>query len=140
MPWFEIKFQLGVIDNGKRREGSISFRIITAQDQEIAAKIAEAMLGEVIYRLERGPTTIFLEKIQSIESVNKLPWISSEDIRKTWERVLQRLGLSLSDENVEFGFIAGGYRARIAGIILFTSSQREKFLKTEILPAEPPLC
>lgn len=134
MPRFEIKFQLGVIDSGKRREGSISFRIITAQDQEIASKVAEAMLGEVIYRLERGPTVIFLEKIQSVESVDKLPWISSEDIQKTWDRVLQRLGLS----NKDVEFIAGGHRATIAGINLFTLSQRERVLKTEIPPAEPP--
>lgn len=86
---FEIKFELEVrVGPREHREGGLFRRVISAQNLDIARKIAEAMLGEEVFRWQ------YLSKVSSVEQTKEKSPISSFcSEHYTWERVLQGLGL-----------------------------------------------
>ncbi len=89
MPKFRLIFEL-VVKTGhlQFREGSAVGRIIVARDLESAKRIAEAMIGEEIFRWQ------YLDKVIEVSPTTREPHISTFGDDYTWNRVLTTLGLA----------------------------------------------
>ena len=126
---FAIVFELEVKTGAREyREGGAFGRTIFAQNEELARKIAEAMIGEEVY------TWQYLSKVKDVVPTDDDPFISSFCANHyTWERILQRLGLWGNGETVQFHFYQAGIMSIPSGISL-TPAQIKHVLPSALKP------
>ena len=127
---FAIVFELEVKTGAREyREGGAFGRTIFAQNEELARKIAEAMIGEEVYFWQ------YLSKIKSVTPTDNDPVISSFCAEHyTWERVLQKLGLWGDEETVQFYSYHQANAASISSGIFFTPTQIRHVLSNASRP------
>ena len=94
---FNLTFDTFTIENGVTKE-SVSFkRIIIADDEKAAERIAQAMINEEVYilpRNDRGSLSNYILSVASVKPTTGLPVVSSISYEYTWKRVVVSLGLT----------------------------------------------
>jgi hypothetical protein len=91
MPNFKLVFKTVVPRKDGWGDGYGTNRVISADNIEVAKKIAEAMSGEEIYPLQ------YIGKVVSVYKTKLRPDLSSFSDEYTWNRVFNRLGLVMHD-------------------------------------------
>jgi len=107
MPNFRLVFMMrffGLIPDEEKGwppfDTSPFSRVIIADDQKMAEKIADAMIGEEVYADER------LSRVLSVRETEEEPDIVSfDDGSNTWQQTLKKLGLKKTD--IKFALACG---------------------------------
>ncbi len=85
---FKIIFYTAVLDkNGKRIPSGSFERVIVAKNRDWAVKIANAMVDEELGDSEH------IDKVILLEETGEEPSVDSQDNKRCWARVLNRLYL-----------------------------------------------
>jgi hypothetical protein len=133
MPNFEITFAIETVEQKEdkrviKRVGSFR-RIVSLPSEEIAEKIAEAMLGEEVLPV------IYLGQVLSITKTKRRPYLGDFCDCYIWERVLRRLrplsSSQVSGQDAFDGFkyfSPNGSARRIRVGLRLNKAQRDRFL------------